>query len=422
LAVLSPFHPPPNLCAFAALREIFLFWLRLCYAKALRLGVRFLLINYEYPPIGGGSATACQQIARTFAKRGHRVVVLTSGIGPLHGAVVEDGVAIVRLRALRKSPHQSGIIEMASYLLLASGHALRLARSNQIDAALAFFSVPGGIVARWLNLRTRVPYVVSLRGGDVPGTEPHLEIFYRALQPLRRDIFKHARAVCAPSQGLKALSEKTDPFPVQVVPNGINTELFRPEPQRRLKVPTLLSVGRLHAQKNVGYLLNLVAAIKSKAEVRALIIGDGPERPGLEAIAASLGITDSVQFSGWLPRDEVRKAYQSATFLVHASSYEGMSNVILEALASGLPVVASQIPGNTELIQDDANGFLFDPAGDPGQLADRISPLFQDPANWDRLSIAARATIEKRFSWNHTADLYEKLLTEQPRMDANGHE
>jgi glycosyltransferase involved in cell wall biosynthesis len=375
----------------------------------------FLFINYEYPPIGGGSATACQQIARTFAERGHRVVVLTAGIGSLHGTVVEDAVTIVRLRALRKSPHQSGIIEMASYILLANWHCIKLARSHQIDAALAFFSVPGGIVARWLKLWTRIPYVVSLRGGDVPGTEPHLAMFYRVLQPLRRDILEQAKAVCAPSLGLKELSEKADPFPVQVVPNGINTDLFRPEPERRTKVPTLLSVGRLHPQKNVRYLLNLVAAIKSKTEVRAQIIGDGPERPDLEAAAAALGITDSVQFSGWLPRDEVRQAYHAATLLVHASSYEGMSNVILEALASGLPVAASQIPGNIELIQDNANGLLFDPAGDPAQLAERIAPLFQDQTHWNRLSAAARATIETRFSWNHAADLYEKLLTEQPQ-------
>jgi len=380
--------------------------------------VRFLFINYEYPPIGGGSATACQQIARTFANRGHRVVVLTAGIGAVHGTVTEDAVTVVRLRALRKSPHQSGVIEMATYALLATWHALRLARAHQIDSALAFFSVPGGIVARWLNLWTRIPYVVSLRGGDVPGTEPHLEIFYRVLQPLRRDILKRAQAVCAPSQGLKALSEKSDPFPVQVVPNGINTDLFRPEPERRVKVPTLLSVGRLHTQKNVGYLLNLVAAIKGKTEVKALIIGDGPERPGLEATAAALRITDCVQFAGWLSREEVREAYQAATFLVHASTYEGMSNVILEALASGLPVAASQIQENSELIQDGANGFLFDPTENPAQLADRILPLFQDQTNWDRLSAAARATIENQFSWQHTADLYEKLLTEQPQMDA----
>ena len=348
-------------------------------------------------------------------------MVLTSGIGSLHRTAVEEGVTIVRIRALRKSPHQSGIIEMASYLLLASPYAVKLAKAHQIDSTLAFFSVPGGIVARWLHLRTGIPYVVSLRGGDVPGTEPHLAIFYRVLQPLRRDIFKHAQAVSAPSQGLKELSEKTDPVPVQVVPNGINTDLFWPDPERRSKLPTLLSVGRLHTQKNVGYLLNLVAAIKSRTEVRAQIIGDGPERPLLEETAAALGIADCVQFSGWFPRERVREAYQSATFLIHASSYEGMSNVILEALASGLPVVASRIPGNTELIQDGANGFLFDPAANPAQLAERISPLFQDKTTWARLSAEARATIEKRFSWNHAADLYEKLLSEQPQMNADRH-
>ncbi len=370
----------------------------------------YLFINYEYPPIGGGSATACQQIARVLTKRGHKVTVLTSGIGSLFGISVEDGVTVVRIRTLRKRVHQSDVLEMLSYVLAACWKVTSFSRAHRFDSTLAFFSVPGGIVARWLHLRTKVPYVVSLRGGDVPGTEPHLAIFYKALQPLRRDIFRRAKAICAPSEGLKELSERTDPFPVQVVPNGVDTELFQPAPQRRAKVPTLLSVGRLHAQKNVGFLLNLVAAIKAKTGVRARIIGDGPERPSLEAVAVALGITECVQFDGWLDREAVREAYQSATFLIHASSYEGMSNVILEALATGLPVIASKIPGNTELIEDGANGLLFEPAIAATDLADRLLPLFQDEAKWSRLSAAARSTIETRFSWNHAADLYEQLL------------
>ena len=369
-----------------------------------------LFINYEYPPLGGGSATACQQIARVLSKRGHEVTVLTSGIGSLHGTTVEDGVTIIRLRTLRKRAHQSGVLEMLSYVLAACWKVTSISKAHRFDSTLAFFSVPGGIVARWLHLRAQVPYVVSLRGGDVPGTEPHLAIFYKVLAGLRRNIFRRATAISAPSQGLKALSEQTDPFPVQVVPNGVDTDLFQPVPERRAKVPTLLSVGRLHAQKNVAYLLNLVAAIKDKTGVRARIIGDGPERPSLEAGAADLGITEYVQFDGWLDREAVREAYQSATFLVHASSYEGMSNVILEALATGLPVVASKIPGNDELIEDGTNGFLFEPSVDARELADRILPVFQNEAKWNQLSAAARSTIESRFSWNHAADLYEKLL------------
>jgi glycosyltransferase involved in cell wall biosynthesis len=370
----------------------------------------YLFVNYEYPPIGGGAATACQQIARAFAKRGHHVVVLAAGFGRLQGETVEDGVTVVRIPSARKSAHQSGIFEMLSYVLLASRKAVGISKAHRIDTSLAFFSVPGGIVARWLHLRRRIPYVVSLRGGDVPGTEPHLGVFYSVLRPARHDILRHAQAVCAPSQGLKELSEKIDPFPVQVAPNGVDTELFRPDPDRRAKVPTLLSVGRLHAQKNVSYLLNLVTVLKNKIEIRARIIGDGPERSRLEAAAAVLGIADCVQFEGWLARDAIREAYQSATILIHASSYEGMSNVILEALASGLPVAASRIPENNELIEDGTNGFLFEPATDATKLADRILPLLQDQTNWNRLSTAARSTSESRFSWNHAADLYEKLL------------
>jgi glycosyltransferase involved in cell wall biosynthesis len=381
----------------------------------------FLFINYEYPPIGGGSATACQQIARTFAKRGHQVVVVTAGLGSLHGNVVEDAVTIVRIRALRKSPHQSGIIEMASYVLLASWHAVRLARSHQIDSALAFFSVPGGIVARWLHLRTGIPYVVSLRGGDVPGTEPHLAMFYRVLQPLRRNIFKNARSICAPSQGLKELSERADPYSVEVIPNGVDLELFRPDPAIRPKTLTLLSVGRLHVQKNVAYLLKIVATIRDtfNTPVTATVIGDGPERPNLEQLAADLGITSSVRFAGWLDRAAVRDAYQSATFLIHASTYEGMSNVILEALASGLPVAASRIPGNTELVEPGVNGVLLDPETEPAKAAELICSLFSNQAEWENLSRGARETIEKRFSWEHAANLYEQLLSEQPQMDAD---
>jgi Glycosyl transferase 4-like domain len=158
----------------------------------------YLFINYEYPPLDSGSATACRQIARVLSKRGHKVTVLTSGIGSLHGTTVEDGVTIIRLRTLRKRVHQSGVLEMLSYVLSACWKVTSISGAHRFDSTLAFFSAPGGIVAHWLHLRAQVPYLVSLRGGDVPGTEPHLAVFYKVLQPLRRDIFRRAKAICAP--------------------------------------------------------------------------------------------------------------------------------------------------------------------------------------------------------------------------------
>jgi glycosyltransferase involved in cell wall biosynthesis len=328
----------------------------------------------------------------------------------LAGTAEEEGVTVARVRAIRKSAHQSGILEMLSYILVASCEAVSLVKSYKIDSTLAFFSVPGGIVARWIHLRTGIPYVISLRGGDVPGTEPDLALFYRLLQPVRNEIFKHARAITAPSEGLKTLSEKTDRFPVQVIPNGVDLELFRPDPARRPEVPCLLSVGRLHAQKNVSYLLRLVSLIRPKTPVTARIIGDGPERAGLEELTRTLGIADHVQFEGWLSREAVREAYQSATLLIHVSAYEGMSNVILEALASGLPVAASRIPENSELIQPGINGLLLDLASDPAQALEPVREILIDQAKLATLSRGARESVESRFSWSRTADQYERLL------------
>jgi glycosyltransferase involved in cell wall biosynthesis len=152
--------------------------------------------------------------------------------------------------------------------------------------------------------------------------------------------------------------------------------------------------------------------------VTARIVGDGPERSALEQLVTDLGLADAVKFEGWLDREAVRRAYQSATFLIHASSYEGMSNVILEALASGLPVGASRIPGNTELVQPGLNGFLVDTEADPAKAAELIYSLFSNQPEWEKLSQGARATIEQRFSWTHATNLYEQLLSNRESAEA----
>src|SRR5215472_16183185 len=188
----------------------------------------YFLINYEYPPIGGGAATASKNLALALKRRGHRVVVLTSAYERLRGISDEDGVAVVRICALRQSIHRSSLFQMAAYLLSACRHVVQAAQRYEVDRAIAFFSIPGGAVARWLQLRRSTPYLVSVRGGDVPGTEPKLSGFYRLLTGLRRHILRHACEIVAPSVGLKQLSEAADPVSVRVIPNGIDPTFFRP--------------------------------------------------------------------------------------------------------------------------------------------------------------------------------------------------
>jgi glycosyltransferase involved in cell wall biosynthesis len=153
---------------------------------------------------------------------------------------------------------------MTAYILSGYQHAPRVVQEYQVERVPAFFSIPGGAVARWLQHRRSIPYAVSLRGADVPGTEPGLRLFYKMLTGLRRNILRHARYVSAPSVGLKHLSERADPFTVQVIPNGVDCEYFKPRPKSRNPLLTLLSVGRLHRQKNVPLMLEILLVVRNQ--------------------------------------------------------------------------------------------------------------------------------------------------------------
>ncbi|MBA4423789.1 MAG: glycosyltransferase family 4 protein, partial [Syntrophus sp. (in: bacteria)] len=194
--------------------------------------MHILLINYEYPPIGGGAATATAAIAEHLTSLGHTVTVLTSQFRDLKGTIWQGGIRVVRCPAIRKRPDRSGILEMFSFLVSASLMLGSMIRKHRIQASIVFFSFPCGPLGLWGLKRENVPYVISLRGGDVPGNEAALAPLHRLLTPLRRLIFRKSVAVVANSHGLKEMSERVDPYPVQVIPNGVDADFFCPVENR----------------------------------------------------------------------------------------------------------------------------------------------------------------------------------------------
>jgi glycosyltransferase involved in cell wall biosynthesis len=370
----------------------------------------YFLINYEYPPLGGGAATASKNLALALKRRGNRVVVLTSAYEQLRGISDEEGIIVVRVSALRRSLHQSSLLQMAVYILSACRHVVQAAQRYEVDRVIAFFSIPGGIVARWLQLCRSTPYLVSVRGGDVPGTEPKLTAFYRLLTGLRRHILRHASQIVAPSIGLKQLSENADPVSVRLIPNGVDLTFFRPSENPDPRQWVLLFVGRLHWQKNVSSLVSVLEEIRTRFGLLAVarIVGDGPERSKLEKLVREKGLQNAVSFAGWLSRAETAAAYRQAFLLVNLSRYEGMPNVVLEALASGLPVVGSKIPGNAELVEDGSTGFLFNLEEDPAKIAERIVILSRDPGRRQAMGIFARQSVAAKYTWEQIAAMYEE--------------
>lgn len=378
--------------------------------------MNLVLVNYEYPPLGGGAGNATAHLARGLRTLGHDVVVVTAAYRDVTGWGDDGGARVLRIKCLRRSVHCASLVEMLSYVMHACWTVPRLAARLKADGCVVFFSLPCGPIG-WLTKRvTGVPYVVALRGGDVPGAESSVSGLQKILAPVRRAVLAGARAVTANSGGLAAISSATDAFPVDVIPNGVDTEFFRPGPGdgKHDETVRLLFVGRFNGQKNLAVLLQQFAIAHARVPtIRLTMVGDGPHRSMLEAEANRLGIVDAVSWLGWMAKPELAQLYRDVDIFLNPSLYEGMPNTVMEAMASGLPVIASAVAGNDELVEHDRTGLLFN-LDDRDALAEAMVFLSANPHLRASYGRSGRAAVVSKYSWEATAQHYAAYF--QPRV------
>lgn len=373
--------------------------------------MRILIINSEYPPIGGGAGNASANIARELCSRGQEVRVLTARFGNQPGEEVMDGVRVRRARSLRRRLDRSTALEQLLFIFGGSLVALRLAHAWRPDVVLAFFGTPSGVIAWLLKLFFGLPYVISLRGGDVPGFRPYdFAIYHRLLGPLLHIVWRSAGRVIANSTGLRVLAQRFDPrVPIQVIPNGVDLRYFS-LCERTWDPPHMLFVGRLVYQKGLDVLFNALKALRFLPWELSLV-GDGPQLQNLQAQAAALQIDSRVHFHSWLQGKALLEQYRKANLFVFPSRHEGMPNAVLEAMASGLPVVASAIAGNEELVLPEQTGCLV-PVEDAQALEETLRRLLTDQAARQHMGAAARKRVEELFDWSWVTEQYLRHLEE----------
>ncbi|MEO6297205.1 MAG: glycosyltransferase family 4 protein [Dokdonella sp.] len=377
--------------------------------------MKLILANYEYPPLGGGAGNATASIARALARQGHEVTVVTSAFEQLRGTQhVEPQLSILRLDCRRSHIDRSSYGEMLSYVWHAARALPQLARASEADGLIVFFSLPCGPLGWLTRRRVGTPYVISLRGGDVPGAEARVGTIHRLLASLRRTVLRNATAVVANSHGLARLSERADPTPVKVIANGVDTTFFSAAPTQPRSDATVrfLFAGRFQPQKNLFMLLEqfALASKHSMTPVHLTMIGDGAQRAELAAHSRSLGIEGMIEWPGWLDKNGLRDAYRSADVFLNPSLYEGMPNTVLEAMACSLPVIASRVIGNDELVRHNESGLLFDLAK-PDALAAAMVELAAQPERRAHMGDAARAIASANYSWDATAAQYAHLFS-----------
>jgi len=215
-------------------------------------------------------------------------------------------------------------------------------------------------------------------------------------------VFEHARSI-----------SHVPPGHLEIIVNGVDYSRFahaQPVDKSSLGLhpekTTLIFVGRLDPVKSLDVLLYALAQISPQQDLQLLIVGDGPQRSRLESLATQLNLKDRVYFCGF--RRDVENLLAGGDIFIQPSRWEGCSNVVLEAMAAGIPVIASRTCGIVDLVVSNQTGLLFKP-GDSNELGHAITTLIQNPAQASRLARTAQRHIKERFALEEVIKAYQQL-------------
>jgi glycosyltransferase involved in cell wall biosynthesis len=369
--------------------------------------LKILMLNHEYPPIGGGGGYAGRNILRQFAGRSdiELDVIVSRPQPPTVTEKLADNITLYRVGVRKKALQFWTRVEMMQWMARAYRIHKELLRQNHYNLAHAFFGFPAAALT-W-RTTSELPYIISLRGSDVPGVNVRFSLDYRLLAPVFRRIWKSASALYACSEGLRQRAHRFMPeAKICVIPNGVELDRFRPVSDRRkIENLKLLTVGRLSASKRIELLVSAVELIRRQFPSATLkIAGGGGLENQLRKLIKDKGMEDFITVLGIVPAEEMPELYCESDIFVSASIQEGMSNAMLEAMASGIPIITTCCEGVQELIAD--NGIVVEKA-DAKSIADAVINLAGDERTYNAMCVAARRRAEN-FSWQRVAEEYLK--------------
>ena len=373
--------------------------------------MKLLLINNEFPPIGGGGSTVTKYALEYLVKVGHEVTLVTSRYKELPHRETIDGATVIRIPAVRRYKDYAAMWELVTFGLSAAVFCFFYTLRHQVDFVQAYFAVPAGWVAWLLNLTRRIPYAVYFGGSDIPNANPsRFKNIYPLITPLLRAIWRRAefRTVC--SQDLVRLAKAADPTTEFLcIPNGVDTKRFAPITRPANAKVKILFIGRLIPRKGFQRVVRALPRVRqlAKQPFEVEVVGTGAAQTELDALAAQLGISDLIHYVGTVPYDKLEKSYQYADIFVLTSLSEGMPSVILEAMGCGLPIIASNVGGNNEIVKEGENGFLIE-GDDVSHLAERMVELINNKELRVRMGERSYA-LASHYDWVEIMGQYDKL-------------
>lgn len=362
-----------------------------------------MIISFFYPHLGGAEQQALR-LAQQLTQRGIHVSVLTRKFNGLPSYEVIKDIPVYRHIRILPWGKSFALTYMLSvfWFLLKKRHAYDIIHCHLLQG---FHSVVA-IVFKVLFQKKVVIKVGAT--GPISDFTMIKKIFFGEFLLKRITLADRLVTVCSQSTE-EAHQAGFSSRQVVQIPNGVDINYFKVlTPVSGLR--TITFIGRLDHLKGVYVLIEALRKLKDDGvDAHLNVIGDGPDRDKLQNLSRDVGLNDSISFCGAV--EEIIPYLQKAALFVLPSLSEGLSNVLLEAMACGLPIVATRVGGNIDLIRDGENGILVEPENSK-QLSEAIKKVLQDKDLAQKLGIEARKTAEEKFSMDTITDNYVSVYQE----------
>jgi glycosyltransferase involved in cell wall biosynthesis len=281
-----------------------------------------------------------------------------------------------------------------------------------------YFSLPTGLMALYVHWVLKKPYVIALRGSDVPGYDESawfMAPLHRLLRPLTRYLWRHASAVTVLSNSLMQLARQTLPdIDYKLIPNGIDGTRFPQKvgSQNFAKI-RLITVCRMVTRKGLEHLIQAMRELQN-SEIDLWLLGGGREQEQIAKLVQEFGLEECVWMPGYIRRDALTNYYLQADIFVLPSLSESFGQVLLEAMSTGLPIVATTVGGIPEIVHPDRGGVLI-PPGDSGAIVEAVRSLVASPEQMAQMGRYNAAYVREKYQWSFVASAYHALYRDALR-------
>lgn len=311
--------------------------------------MKVLMLNYEYPPLGGGGAAVCRDISETLVKSGDEVSVVTMSFKGLADRENSNGVDIHRVTSWRSKAKVCHPWEQMTYCMSAYQYVCHRMNMKEYDAVHCHFIIPTGLLALWLKRKYNLNYMVTAQGSDVLGhNNARFKNLYKIVKPIWISILKNASVITAPSQYLvNKIRESYPEVECRIIPNGLHVQHYMASERKK----SIVTMSRLQESKGIQDLVEVCSRV-DMGEWKVNILGEGPFKDELKKMIHKYGLQEKVFLRGYVSDEEHIKYLSEASIFFTGSWFEAMPISVLEAMASKNQIIASDIDAHNEILPE----------------------------------------------------------------------